>query len=207
MVVAEESHFGRAAERLHLTPSPVSRAVKELERELGAELFIRRYHQVELTPAGEQVLTRARALLADFDELRHLARAVSRRAPFTTLGQAIALARSEVGADVRIDPVGLRAGPGSAQCPDACARGTFTYAEDKDPVLRHLFYLKLAVPAGAPWDILAYQDSHLSFPSDSTLQQLYDDQEFEAYRELGYHCASAVLASICYQEDAAADAR
>ena len=81
VAVAEESHFGRAAERLHLTPSPVSRAVKDLERELGAELFIRRYHQVELTPAGEQVLTRARALLADFDELRNVARAVARRAP------------------------------------------------------------------------------------------------------------------------------
>ena len=81
VAVAEESHFGRAAERLHLTPSPVSRAVKELERELGAELFIRRYHQVELTPAGEQLLTRARALLADFDDLRNIARAASARAP------------------------------------------------------------------------------------------------------------------------------
>ena len=81
VTVAEEAHFGRAAERLHLTPSPVSRAVKELERELGAALFIRRYHQVELTPAGEQVLTAARVLLADFDALRDLAGAVSRRAP------------------------------------------------------------------------------------------------------------------------------
>jgi hypothetical protein len=35
--------------------------------------------------------------------------------------------------------------------------------------------------------------------ADSTLQQLYDDQEFEAYRELGYHCAQAAVADICYQ--------
>jgi DNA-binding transcriptional LysR family regulator len=74
VTVAEESHFGRAAERLHLTPSPVSRAVKELERELGADLFIRRYHQVELTPAGRAVLTRARGLLAGFAELKAVAR-------------------------------------------------------------------------------------------------------------------------------------
>jgi DNA-binding Lrp family transcriptional regulator len=40
VTVAEESHFGRAAERLHLTPSPVSRAVKELERELGLEFTV-----------------------------------------------------------------------------------------------------------------------------------------------------------------------
>jgi hypothetical protein len=120
---------------------------------------------------------------------------------FTTLGQAISLARSEVGADVRIDPGGLGAGPGSAQCPDAFAHGTFSYAEETDPVPHHLFYLKLAVPAGAPWDVLAYQERHPSFPTDSTLQQLYDDQEFEAYRELGFYCASVAMSSISYQED------
>jgi DNA-binding transcriptional LysR family regulator len=81
VTVADESHFGRAAERLHLTPSPVSRAVKALERELGVELFVRRYHQVELTPAGRGMLTQARALLADFDELRGRALAVARSAP------------------------------------------------------------------------------------------------------------------------------
>jgi len=64
--------------------------------------------------------------------------------------------------------------------------------------------MKLAVPAGAPWDILAYQDRHPSFPTDSTLQQLYDDEEFEAYRELGYYCASAILAEIAYDSDSAA---
>lgn len=81
VTVAEESHFGRAADRLHLTPSPVSRAVKELERELGAELFIRRYHQVDLTLVGRQLLPQARNLLADFDELKNVARALARDAP------------------------------------------------------------------------------------------------------------------------------
>ena len=123
---------------------------------------------------------------------------------FTTLGQAIALARSEVGADIRIDPGGLRGGPGAAQCPDAYAHGTFTYPDDTGPAAHHLFYMKLAVPAGAPWDILAYQDRHPSFPTDSTLQQLYDDEEFEAYRELGYYCATAILAEIAYDSDRAA---
>jgi DNA-binding transcriptional LysR family regulator len=81
VTVAEESHFGRAADRLHLTPSPVSRAVKDLERELGAELFVRRYHQVELTPVGRDLLPRARDLLAHFDDLKHRARAVTHDAP------------------------------------------------------------------------------------------------------------------------------
>jgi DNA-binding transcriptional LysR family regulator len=81
VAVAEESNFGRAAERLHLTPSPVSRAVKDLERELGAELFVRRYHQVELTPMGRELLAEARDLLTGLDQLKRKARAAAHDAP------------------------------------------------------------------------------------------------------------------------------
>ncbi|MBT0566415.1 LysR family transcriptional regulator [Williamsia sp. CHRR-6] len=67
--VAEELHFGRAASRLHLTPSPVSRTVKELERELGTELFIRGYHSVELTSAGTALRPHVQSILAAVDAL------------------------------------------------------------------------------------------------------------------------------------------
>jgi len=70
LAVAEELHFGRAAERLHMTASPVSRAVKDLERELGAELFVRGYHQVKLTSVGQELARRVPPLLAEFDRLR-----------------------------------------------------------------------------------------------------------------------------------------
>jgi DNA-binding transcriptional LysR family regulator len=70
LAVAEELHFGRAAERLHLTPSPVSRSVKELERELGVELFVRRYHQVELTADGTLLAGRVRDILERLDGLK-----------------------------------------------------------------------------------------------------------------------------------------
>ncbi|MBL7255960.1 LysR family transcriptional regulator [Paractinoplanes lichenicola] len=70
LAVAEELHFGRAAERLHMTASPVSRIVKELERELGAPLFVRGYHQVELTPAGRALAARVPPLLDQLERAR-----------------------------------------------------------------------------------------------------------------------------------------
>ena len=67
VAVAEELHFGRAAERLHMSQSPLSRAIRELERELGLVLFVRTTRRVELTPAGTALLERARRALADID--------------------------------------------------------------------------------------------------------------------------------------------
>jgi DNA-binding transcriptional LysR family regulator len=60
VAVAEELHFGRAADRLHMSQSPLSRAIRELERELGLVLFVRTTRRVELTPAGSALLERAR---------------------------------------------------------------------------------------------------------------------------------------------------
>jgi DNA-binding transcriptional LysR family regulator len=65
--VAEELHFGRAADRLHMSQSPLSRAIRELERDLGVVLFVRTTRRVELTPAGAALLERARRALAELD--------------------------------------------------------------------------------------------------------------------------------------------
>ncbi len=53
LAVAEELHFARAAERLHIEQSPLSRAIKELEEDLGAQLFLRTTRSTRLTRAGK----------------------------------------------------------------------------------------------------------------------------------------------------------
>ena len=63
VVVAEECHFGRAAERLHMEQSPLSHQIRQLESELGLALFERTTRKVTLTPAGERFLERSRQIL------------------------------------------------------------------------------------------------------------------------------------------------
>ncbi len=63
VVVAEELHFRRAANRLMMAQSPLSRIIQKLEHDLGAQLFVRNRHSVRLTAAGTVLLDDARDLL------------------------------------------------------------------------------------------------------------------------------------------------
>jgi DNA-binding transcriptional LysR family regulator len=97
IAVAEELNFSRAAERMHMAQPPLSAAIRQLERDLGLELFARTTREVKLTEAGHAFLAGARRTLADAEraaedakraaagELGHLRLAYSWSTRFETL--------------------------------------------------------------------------------------------------------------------------
>ena len=62
-VLAKELHFGKAAQKLHITQPPLSRAIKQLEEELGVSLLERNQRTVTLTTAGEYLKRKADLIL------------------------------------------------------------------------------------------------------------------------------------------------
>ena len=84
--VAEELHFGRAAERLHIAQPVLSRQIRALENELGAEVFMRDRRSTVLTPAGEQLVREAKPLLASADALLRRVRAAGEGVTRLTIG-------------------------------------------------------------------------------------------------------------------------
>jgi hypothetical protein len=108
---------------------------------------------------------------------------------FAQLGDAVALARSELGVRIEIDPTDLVPEGERQHARADCVRGTITY-DDPAKTTGKLVYARTVMTAAAPWDVHAYHDADRTFPHDPTADQLYTDQKFEAYRALG-ECAGA----------------
>ena len=112
-----------------------------------------------------------------------------------TLGGAIELARTDAGVEISLDPTvmlkgGGKLAPGEVVRP--WAYGTFCrpqsdFAPDGTqlPGTGRIWVCKLGWWTGAPWDVLAYARHNPTYPCDSTVEQLYNANEFSAYQELG----------------------
>lgn len=78
IAVAERLSFSKAALMLEITVPPLSRQIRQLEGDLGAQLFVRDHRRVVLTEAGRQLLPEAKELVAHMDRISHFVRKVQR---------------------------------------------------------------------------------------------------------------------------------
>ncbi|WP_030667336.1 LysR family transcriptional regulator, partial [Streptomyces sp. NRRL B-1347] len=160
VTVAEELHFGRAAERLHIVQSAVSQQVRRLERELGAELFDRSPRQVRLTAAGERLLPEARAVIAAAERARA---AVGARPRGLRLGTCTGLGEhldrvlahfAERAPGAPVELVSVNAGERLARVADGRLDAAFVRAAEPAPGVRIVPLwrdpLVAVVPAGHP---------------------------------------------------------
>lgn len=145
-----ERHFGRAAQRVHLSQPALSRQIAQLEREIGAELFRRTSRSVEPTPAGRRLAQRAADALGAIDAAVEEARTGDARPAVVRLGVTETVGEAALGrllsVCARDDTSRLVVHPGwSSSLIDALCRGSL------DLVLGHA----LMVPSALDSEVLA----------------------------------------------------
>lgn len=112
---------------------------------------------------------------------------------FTTVADAVAIARTELGVTIEIDPTPMAPEQGSEFNAQDVVRGTFYFAGARDTP-GDIVFAKLGVVKAVPADVRSWRETHPTFPTDGTADQLYTDQRFEAYRALGAGTAVRAIA-------------
>jgi hypothetical protein len=127
--------------------------------------------------------------------------------PMGALGDAIALARSELGveitfADEELDNLREKSGDGTGGdekervAAEGCAAGVLRYTRCDPEVTGTIVYAPTVMTRKLPWDVHAFKKQDESFPHHSTLDQLFTDQKFEAYRVLGEYAGRSAMKAM-----------
>lgn len=112
---------------------------------------------------------------------------------FRDLGAAIRKCRNDLGVEIEIDTTDLR-GDGDRRSGTHFALGTIRYPVAGGAMTTgHLLYLKASVTGDEPQDVLNYAAEHCKFPHESTVDQWFEESQFESYRKLGEHVADAAF--------------
>lgn len=200
--VAEELHFGRAAERLHIAQPPLSQQIRQLERELGVALLVRTTRSVELTAAGAAYLARAVRILDAVDEAgeqaRRIAKGVEGQLAIGCVGSAtysllprLVRALGETLPGIEVSVRGEMLAPAQLA---ALAAGEIDLALLRPPVPQTGLItetvrrdrLLAALPAGHP----------LAGRHDLQVRELYDE-DFIAHAGQGRSVMHSVLTAVC----------
>jgi hypothetical protein len=117
------------------------------------------------------------------------------RAEFEALGDAIALARSELGVEIEFDsdPEDLAPDKESHVAKADMATGRISFPDGSEGTL---IYVRNTITPKAPWDAQAYHKADPRFPHNPTIDQLYTDQKFEAYRVLGQRAGEEAVKAM-----------
>jgi MFS family permease len=111
------------------------------------------------------------------------------------LANLIRLVRTDFGIPIEIDTTPLRVDE-NGQSQWHCAVGAIRYGEvDDKGVTGTLIFVRSSMTGDEPADIRNYAATHPAFPHNSTINQFFDEDEFESYRALGYHIGISVFAS------------
>ena len=133
---------------------------------------------------------------------------------FGGMGMAITKCRADFGAEIDLDLRPLQLDPETGYCKAHCVVGTIQYpppwaatkgnadvrtdcvcleGEDQDIYTGIIVYMKSSLVGDEPADLLTYQLKSPVFPQDSTANQWFTEEQFEAYRRLGHHVALATM--------------
>ncbi len=117
---------------------------------------------------------------------------------FQALAYLIRLARIDFGIDIDIDISNLKVEAANSVSGQHCVVGSIVYPADgdADEETGYLFYCKSSLTGDEPAHLNEYRVKHSSFPHQTTADQWFDEQQFEAYRELGYHIGKESFSTV-----------